>query len=374
MVASSIIINPEYCSLKSLIHRPFSGPAKMIFGLVLACLTISVSVPSASASQTLSQNQSDRDCISCHASDLKIHEKLDDIEKCSQCHSSAVAKTGLHKVAQQKQLQSSPPMDGLSVPDAATLNRGMQHPMYYTPSRLGSMPNKMILIPAGEFTMGSNDRLPDEGPQHKVSLPAYYIDTFEVTNLQYKKFIDATQRRSPRYFRNRTFPDGKADHPVTYVGWKDADDYCQWAGKRLPTEHEWEKAARGNDGRTFPWGNEFDSAYGNNPVRWEKLGNFGDTTPVGSFEKGISPYGLYDMSGNVWEWTASWYKAHPGNKTPSESYGERYKILKGGSWWDCSFYKCGLSAPVYNRSFFAKKVKNDTFGFRCAKDQGKDKR
>jgi len=236
------------------------------------------------------------------------------------------------------------------------------------------MPNEMVLIPAGEFIMGSNDRLPDEGPQHKVSLPAYYIDKFEVTNLQYKQFIDATQRRSPRYFRNRTFPDGKADHPVTYVGWEDADAYCQWAGKRLPTEQEWENAARGNDGRTYPWGNEFDIAYGNTPVRWEKLGTFGDTTPVGSFEKGISPYGLYDMSGNVWEWTASWYKAHPGNKTPSESYGERYKILKGGSWWDCSFYKCGLSAPVYNRSFFAKKVKNDTFGFRCAKNQGKDKR
>ncbi|NOX43030.1 MAG: formylglycine-generating enzyme family protein, partial [Gammaproteobacteria bacterium] len=196
----------------------------------------------------------------------------------------------------------------------------------------------------------------------------YYIDKYEVTNLQYKKFIDKTQRRSPKYFRNRTFPDGRADHPVTYVGWDDANEYCQWAGKRLATEQEWEKASRGTDARVYPWGNEFELTHANTPGRWKEFAVFGDTTPVGSFEKGVSPYGAYDMSGNVWEWTASWYKPHPGNKMSSENYGERYKILKGGSWWDCSFYKCGLSAPVYNRSFFAKKVKNDTFGFRCAKN------
>jgi iron(II)-dependent oxidoreductase len=216
--------------------------------------------------------------------------------------------------------------------------------------------------------MGSNSRLPDEGPQHTVTLPAYYIDEYEVTNLQYKKFNDATQGRSPRHWRNRTFPPGKADHPVVYVTWENANDYCEWVGKRLPTDAEWEKAARGTDGRMFPWGDEFSTEAANTPVRWQEIGQFGDTTPVGSFEKGISPYGVHDMSGNVWEWTASWYKAYPGNQTPSESYGERYKTLKGGSWFDCSFYKCGISAPVFNRSFFAKKVKNDSFGFRCAKN------
>jgi len=245
---------------------------------------------------------------------------------------------------------------------------GMQYPMYSRGSRLGDAPNVMVLIPAGEFIMGSNSRLPDEGPQHKVTLPVFYIDKFEVTNLQYKKFNDDKHGRSPRHWRNRTFPAGKADHPVVYVTWDNANAYCDWAGKRLPTDAEWEKAARGTGDRMFPWGDEFSTAAANTPVRWQEIGKFGDTTPVGAFEAGKSPYGVYDMTGNVWEWTASWYKAYPGNKTPSESYGERYKTLKGGSWFDCSFYKCGISAPVFNRSFFAKKVKNDSFGFRCAKN------
>ena len=164
------------------------------------------------------------------------------------------------------------------------------------------------------------------------------------------------------------FPEGKADHPVTYVSWEDADAYCKWVDKRLPTDQEWEKAARGTDGRIFPWGNEFEVKNANTPLRWQQVGAFGDTTPVGAFKGGVSPYGVYDMSGNVWEWTASWYKAYPNNEVPSESYGERYKTLKGGSWFDCSFYNCGISAPVFNRAFFSVHTKNDSFGFRCAKD------
>ncbi len=244
----------------------------------------------------------------------------------------------------------------------------MRFSQYPGKSRLGAEPNQMVRVPEGPFLMGTNNRLPDEGPQHTVDLPAFYIDIYEVTNLQYKKFIDATGRRSPAHFRNRSFPPGKADHPVTYVNWNDATAYCHWTGKRLPTDEEWEKAARGTDGRIFPWGDEFDVTKANTPVRWQAIGHQGDTTPVGSFADGRSPYGLFDMTGNVWEWTSSWYQAYPGNHTPSESYGKRYKTLKGGSWFDCSFYKCGLSAPVYNRSFFAKRTKNDTFGFRCARD------
>lgn len=313
---------------------------------------------------------SQQQCVRCHDDKAELQQVLTaSLGKCQSCHDSNNPTTP----PAQHQNKVREDFTRLDEPKRAVVpNRrpdyGMQFPPYYPKSRLGDTPNEMVLIPAGEFIMGSDDRLPDEGPQHKVTLPAYYIDKYEVTNLQYKKFNDATHGRSPRHWRNRTYPAGKADHPVVYVTWDNADAYCRWAGKRLPTDAEWEKAARGTDGRMFPWGDEFDTAKANTPVRWQEIGKFGDTTPVGSFEGGKSPYGLYDMSGNVWEWTASWYKAYPGNQTPSESYGERYKTLKGGSWFDCSFYKCGISAPVFNRSFFAKKVKNDSFGFRCAKD------
>ena len=243
----------------------------------------------------------------------------------------------------------------------------MSVPMFYGDTRIGKDPSPMVLVPAGEFIMGTDARLPDEGPQHKVKLAAFYIDKYETTNLQYEQFIKATERRSPIHFKNRTYPEGRVDHPVMNVSWEDAHDYCAWAGKRLPTDQEWEKAARGPDGRTFPWGNEFDPHKANVPGRWKELGGFGDTTPVGAFEAGKSPYGVYDLSGNVWEWTDSWYQPYPGNKVASESYGERYKTLKGGSWFDCSFYQCGVSAPVFNRAFFAVRTKNDSFGFRCAK-------
>ena len=216
--------------------------------------------------------------------------------------------------------------------------------------------------------MGSNDRLSDEGPAHILSTAEYLIDKFEVTNLQYKKYIDEAGRRAPQHFERRVVPEGKVDHPVTFVSWFDAKKYCGWAGKRLPTEQEWEKAARGTDGRIFPWGNLFGIERANTPVRWDEIKQDGDTSPVGAFKQGISPFGLHDTSGNVWEWVDAWYQGHPGNEKPSENFGEIYRVLKGGSWWDCSFYKCGISAPVFNRSFFNPRVKNSSFGFRCAKD------
>ena len=301
------------------------------------------------------------------------------LRKCDQCHQGGMYQpnTGVHVTGNEKGFVrvSKPLSESLKQPEIPkpseqplARNAGMSVPLYYPQSRLGDAPNPMILIPAGEFIMGTNERLPDEGPQHKVTLGAYYIDKYEVSNLQYKKFNNATKRRSPRHFRNRTFPEGKADHPVVYVSWYDAKEYCEWVGKRLPTDQEWEKAARGTKGQMFPWGDTFDVLKANTPLRWQQIGLFGDTTPVGSFEAGKSPYGLYDVSGNVWEWTESWYYAYPGNKVASESYGERYKTLKGGSWFDCSFYNCGISAPVFNRAFFAPRTKNDSFGFRCAKD------
>lgn len=309
-------------------------------------------------------------CKQCHIDGVQIAKVLDVPNNgCLRCHTEAALQVSFDKITTAK--QPSPAQSELSA-FAPTVplepNAGMQLPLYSATSRLGDKPNAMVAIPAGEFIRGSNERLADEGPQYRLNVPAFMIDIYEVTHLQYKHFIDATKRRSPDHFRNRTFPDGKADHPVTFVSWDDANAYCEWAGKRLPTDVEWEKAARGTDGRSFPWGNEFNARNSNSPIRWQALKEQGDTTPVGAFAGGVSPYGVHDMSGNVWEWTSSWYEAYPGNKTPSESYGERYKTLKGGSWFDCSFYKCGISAPVYNRAFFAKKTKNDTFGFRCAKD------
>lgn len=223
-------------------------------------------------------------------------------------------------------------------------------------------PPGMIRIPEGSFIKGSNDRWPDEGPQYTYYLDTFSIDKYEVTNSDYKSFVIATRRKPPRNWRGTTYPSEINKHPVTFVTWLDANAYCHWAGKRLPTDSEWEKAARGTDGRWFPWGNDFDPLKANTPQL--KLGK---TTPVGKFPEGDSPYGVSDLSGNVWEWTSSFYKAYPENERPTENYGWKYRVLKGGSWVHCSGYKCGISAPNFNRSFFHPGTNNHGFGFRCAK-------
>ncbi|MFQ5900365.1 MAG: formylglycine-generating enzyme family protein [Thermodesulfobacteriota bacterium] len=224
---------------------------------------------------------------------------------------------------------------------------------------------EMVYIPAGKFIQGSNERHPDEGPTHEVYLDDYYIDKYEVTNIQYKEFVKATGHRKPLHWVTGTYPRRKAYHPVVYVDWFDANAYCKWAGKRLPNESEWEKAARGTDGRRFPWGSDFDVNKANSPFLKK-----GDTMPVGSFEEGRSPYGLYDVVGNVWEWTIDWYEPYSGAKDAETNiyYGKKNKVLRGGSWFDCSLYSCGMSPLTYNRSHFARDVRNNSFGFRCVKD------
>ncbi len=308
-----------------------------------------------------------QECESCHTSAGHPHIKRATLKGCIACHA---ANNGGREMTNGGLRSPHPEIEEAAVEKTGEYAPGMSLPMTYEGTRIGSAPNEMVLIPAGEFTMGSGQRLPDEGPEHRVFLTDYWLDRYEVTNLQYKQFIDATGRKSPLHYENRTFPPGLADHPVVYVSWYDANDYCEWAGKRLPTGEEWEKGARGGDARTYPWGDEFDITRANMPQRWQTLKEQGSTTPVGAFKEGVSPYGLYDMSGNVWEWTSSWYEPYPGNKKPTENYGKTYKTLKGGSWWNCSFYKCGASAPAFNRSFFLRTTRNKSFGFRCAKDPG----
>lgn len=239
---------------------------------------------------------------------------------------------------------------------------------------------KMVLIPEGAFIMGNNGRPTAEGagdedeqPEHKVFVKSFYIDVYETTNAHYKRYVDATGAEPPLLWRNGTYPPAKVNHPVVYVSWFDADAFCQWAGKRLPTEQEWEKAARGTDGRHFPWGTPFDFKKANTPQHWLAKGidvSKGSTLPVASFEEGKSPYGLYDMAGNVYEWVSDWYLPYPGNPFPNIHYGKKNKVLRGGSWYDCLSYGCGLSAPSYNRSRFTPEIRNKGFGFRCAKDAG----
>ena len=224
--------------------------------------------------------------------------------------------------------------------------------------------SSMAKVPAGEFIMGSNERWDDEAPEHISSTQAFYIDLHEVTNADYQVFVNATERVAPHHWPEGNIPKGKEKHPVVYVSWFDGHDYCKWADKRLPTEQEWEKAARGEEGLIYPWGNEWSLDKSNNPYK-----NSIGTEPVGSYPKGRSPYGLYDISGNVWEWVDSYYLPHPGNPVTRAEYGKDKRVLKGGSWFDCLSYGCGLSAPTFNRSFFTPEVKNNSFGFRCAKTE-----
>jgi TatA/E family protein of Tat protein translocase len=235
---------------------------------------------------------------------------------------------------------------------------------------------RMILIPAGEFWRGTSDadeqemktRLgfgpwDDEKPQRKIYLDAYYIDETPVTNEEYQRFVLATGHRVPYGWNEnwRTFPEGKGAHPVVNVNWDDANAYARWAGKRLPTEAEWEKAARGTDGRRYPWGNEFDSSRCNS---WES--GIHTTTPVGRYSpRGDSPYGVKDMAGNVWEWCADWYDENYYKNSPKENpkgpASGRYRVLRGGSWTSGS-----SNVRAANRDDNVPDLRDINVGFRCA--------
>ena len=191
----------------------------------------------------------------------------------------------------------------------------------------------MVYVWKGEFSMGNNNGESDEQPVHTVSLDAYWIDKVEVTNAMYARCVSDGGCQSPIYSRSikheNYFNDLQYDnYPVIYVNWNNARDYCTWAGVRLPTEAEWEKAARGTDGRIYPWGND---RPGSSLLNYN--GNIGDTTAVGSYPSGASPSGALDMAGNVWEWVNDWYDVYPaGNKNASIDFGTKNRVLRGGAW------------------------------------------
>ncbi len=207
-------------------------------------------------------------------------------------------------------------------------------------------PEDMVFVPAGEFTMGSSLGEEDERPERRLHLKGFWMDRFEVTEAMYKRFVKETRHPEPPHWTVYGYPKDEEDHPVVFVSLKDAQAYCEWAGKRLPTEEEWEKAARGTDGRLYPWGNEFSQERANT-----SLSGIVGTTPVGTYEEGESPYGAHDMAGNVWEWTDS-------------DYDEHTKVVRGGSW--------GLThrfARTFFRVGYPTETRINNLGFRCAKDE-----
>jgi serine/threonine-protein kinase len=218
---------------------------------------------------------------------------------------------------------------------------------------------EMVYVPAGAFTMGSSDADmyadDDEKPAHQVTLDGYWIYKNEVTVGQYKKFCAATGHKMPKA------PQGgwTNTHPIVNVSWDDAQAYCAWAGVKLPTEAQWEKAARGTDGRIYPWGNVWDTDKAN------AYGAYGDqTTPVGSFPKGASPYGCLDMAGNVWEWCQDWYGsdyyASSPTSNPTGPVSGQNRVLRGGSWYDNS-NRCRSA----NRNSDDPSGRYPDSGFRC---------
>ncbi|MBI9043579.1 MAG: SUMF1/EgtB/PvdO family nonheme iron enzyme [Anaerolineaceae bacterium] len=214
----------------------------------------------------------------------------------------------------------------------------------------------LLAVPAGEFEMGSNE-YNNEKPIHTVYLDDFWIDQTEVTNGMYEKCVQAGACFKPggSAYEYSSY----SNHPVVHVDWQSAQDYCEWAGRRLPTEAEWEKAARGTDGRTYPWGEGIDSSLLN--YEW----NVGDATEVGSYPEGASPYGALDMAGNVYEWVLDWYDRDYYSSSPSEnpqgpSTGE-YRVLRGGSWNLNDFD----SRSLY-RNYGTLSREDSHIGFRCA--------
>ncbi len=288
----------------------------------------------------------------------------------------------------------------------------------------------MVRIPAGEFIRGSNkvddsgmkerfgfpnDLYMDEHPQAKVYLDEFWIDSYEVTNALYKEFILSTKRMMPFQWINNGYSLSEAQlqtmdveklrtlgteffkldldtrqmdkpdliqamlqqqqrldqFPVGNVSWFDAKAYCEWRQARLPTEAEWEKAARGETGNEYPWGNQWDSSITNTGENPQSDNDPEDTgiVPVGTYPNNRSPYGVYDMSGNVWEWVDDWYDAYAGSDYQNDNFGKTSRVIRGGG-GGIGHYAISYFFRAASRQFSEPELQSEDVGFRCAKDAG----
>jgi len=251
-------------------------------------------------------------------------------------------------------------------------NGGASHHSSAEPSYPNEVTGKdgapMVLVPAGEFTMGSDKGDEDEAPIHRVQLHTFYIDKYEVTNGRFARFVETIQSEPPWGFEDKDTPVTHADRPVRWVSWMDAMAYCLWVGKRLPTEAEWEKAARGTDGRIYPWGNDPPTPV--HAVYGLKEGGEDALSVIGDRDKGQSPYGAYDLAGNLYEWVMDWYAEHyymtlaattvVNPRGPEEGTA---KVQRGGAY---------INNPYRLRSSFRTKgdptEQDPHVGFRCVQD------
>ena len=277
----------------------------------------------------------------------------------------------------------------------------------------------VVLIPPGAFIMGTDIEpfygtiLPqstyaklDEAPMHVVYLGPYLIDRYPVTNAEYETFVQATGHPKPPYWKEGKVPSDFANLPVVHVSWYDANAYAEWAGGRLPTETEWEKAARGADGRLYPWGNQFcnpsvneadeetqgsggrkreireeveirgkeredgraEKSKNNNPRSNMVQILSSQLTPVGDRPDAASPYGVHEVAGNAWEWTSAWYQPYKANSHKDRDYGKKHKVLRGSSWLEVRDETAKRYFRCANRLHAPPDYTASNIGFRCVRD------
>ena len=248
------------------------------------------------------------------------------------------------------------------------------------PARMSPIDGKeMRLVPAGSFIMGTNKTdsedthqkigtvkplYLDQHPERQLTLDAYYIDKYEITNTEYKRFVDATQFPDyPTHWENVSFPEEIAAHPVTNITWREAFAYCAWADRQLPTEAQWEKAARGPSGQPYPWGDEYEKGKANMGIEGDRK-----TMPVGSYPSDVSPYGVFDLAGNVMEWARDWYAAYPGNSFQDPRFGTNFKVLRGNAFQKAGHYFLDAYRYAFNRTEVPADEYFENVGFRCATD------